>query len=85
MMHKVISSFMDSSIVRDIQDKAQYGIVKIAALNITSISGGSMVLLLAAVLTERLDVYTLVYFMLNLLKMIISLKSIFKGVKEAEK
>ena len=76
---------MDSSIVRDIQDKAQYGIVKIAALNITSISGGSMVLLLAAVLTERLDVYTLVYFMLNLLKMIISLKSIFKGVKEAEK
>ncbi len=83
MMHKVISSFMDNSIVKDIQDKAQYGIVKIAALNVTSISGGSMVFLLAAVLTERLDIYTLAYFGLNFLKMVISLRSIFNSIKEA--
>ncbi len=79
MMHKVISSFMDKSVVDGINDKSSYGIVKIIALNISSITGGSMVFLLIAILIGWLDVYTICYFALNLLKMVVSLRSIFRS------
>lgn len=79
IMHKVISSFMDKGVVDGINDKSSYGVIKIIALNISSVTGGSMVFLLLAILLGCMDLYTVCYFVLNLLKMVVSLNSIFRS------
>lgn len=77
VMHKKISTYMDESVVEGVKDKAKFGIIKIIALNLASVSGGAQVLMLAAVLFNILNLYTIGYFIFNLLVMLVSLKSIF--------
>jgi len=76
IMHKKISSFMNQSVVNDVKDKSNFGPLKIIALNLASVSGGAQVLLLISIFLNILDLYTVCYFIFNLLVMVVSLKSI---------
>lgn len=78
IMHKAITTVGDESKVAGIKDKSEYGLVKLVALNLTSISGFVQVFMLIAILINMLDLFTIGYFVLNFLVMIASLKSIFK-------
>lgn len=79
IMHKAITITGDESKVTGVKDKSEYGFVKLVALNLTSISGFVQVLMLIAILLNLLDLFTIGYFVLNFLVMIVSLRSIFKA------
>lgn len=76
IMHKKISVYMNDSIVKGVKDKSGFGIIKIVALNLESVSGGAQVLMLIGIVFNVLNLYTLGYFLFNLLVMIVSLSSI---------
>ena len=77
IMHKALSTLKDKAKgAEDMKDKANYGIVKIIGLNLLSISGFIQVLMLLSIVFAFWDVFTIMYFVLNLLVMMISLKSI---------
>lgn len=79
IMHKAITTLGNADSMDSVKDKSEYGFAKLAALNLTSISGFVQVLMLIAVLFEIMDLFTIGYFVLNLLVMIVSLRSIFKN------
>lgn len=79
IMHKAITSLGNENELKSVKDKSQYGFVKLVALNLTSIAGFVQVLMLIAVLTNCMDIFTIGYFFVNLLVMIVSLRSIFKA------
>lgn len=72
-----------------VNDKRNYGFVKIVALNIMAPSDGMMLLYIAAIWLNALDIYTYAYFVLSFLGMMASLFVMFKPrknkVKETEK
>lgn len=76
VMHKTISTFMDKGRVKSVKDKSSFNLVKVIALNISSISGGAQFLFLLAIIFHLMDVYTILYFVFNFLIMIVSLKKI---------
>ena len=76
-MHKAINSTGDKNI-GGIKNKKEYSLPKIVALNLTSPPGAVQLLLLLSVFIKSYDLYTLGYFFVNTLVMIISMKSIFK-------
>lgn len=79
IMHKAINTIIgDTARLSAIKDKSEYGLAKLVALNITSISGFVQVLMLLAIILNMLDLFTIVYFILNLLVMVVSLKKIFQ-------
>lgn len=78
IMHKAMTS-TNSKDVGGMKDRANYGIVKRIALNITSIPGLVQILLLVGIFTHTLDIYTVIYFLINLFIMLVSLHSVFKG------
>ena len=80
IMHKAITTLGDETALAGVKDKSQYSIVKLIALNLTSIAGFVQVLMLIAILINALDLFTLGYFVLNLLVCIVSLKSVFCSV-----
>lgn len=79
IMHKALTTLRDETAMDSVKDKSEYGFVKLVALNLTSMAGFVQVLMLAAILFNMLDLFTIGYFVLNLLVMIVSLKSIFKA------
>lgn len=79
VMHKAITTLGDEKKVSNVKDKSEFGIVKIIALNLSSVSGCAQVIMLIAILFGMLDLFTLGYFAFNLLVMIVSLRSIFKA------
>lgn len=84
IMHKAITTLWDAESMASVKDKSEYGKIKILALNLTSITGFVQVFMLAAVLFHMLDLFTIGYFILNLLVMLISLRSIFNGKTETD-
>jgi phosphatidylglycerophosphate synthase len=78
IMHKAITTLGESDSMNSVKDKSEYGFMKLVALNLTSISGFVQVLMLVAVLLKITDLFTICYFLLNLMVMLISLRSIFK-------
>lgn len=78
IMHKAISTLMDSNAVNSVKDKTSYSPIKLIALNLGSITGGAEVLMLVAILLNCADAYTICYFVLNLIIMVVSLRSILK-------
>jgi len=77
VMHKAKSAqkdFDDSGI----NDKANFSFPKILVLNLVSIAGLVQVFLLAAIILNLLDLFTIIYFLLNSAVMIVSLRTIFK-------
>lgn len=79
IMHKMISTLGDEKKMASVIDKSEYGFMKLTALNLTSISGFVQVLMLIAILLNMLDLFTIGYFILNFLVMLVSLRSIFKS------
>lgn len=78
IMHKAMTS-IGSKDAGGMKDRTHYGVVKILALNITSVPGMVQILLLVCIFTHMLDLYTVAYFFINLAVMVISMRSIFKG------
>ncbi|HET4958978.1 TPA: CDP-alcohol phosphatidyltransferase family protein [Streptococcus pneumoniae] len=78
VMHKYINTVAQDESVSSIKDKSDFNTIKILALNMTSITGISQVLLLLTILTNQWVLFTLVYFTINFLLMIFSLYSLFK-------
>lgn len=77
VMHKSKSSlknFDDS----EINDKANFTPIKILVLNLASIAGLVQVFLLVSIILNLLDLFTLMYFLLNSVILIISLRTILK-------
>lgn len=79
VMHKAITTLGDEKALGSVKDKSEYGVAKLIALNLTSISGFVQVLMLIAVLTEATDLFTIGYFILNLLVCVVSLKSVLSA------
>lgn len=52
-------------------------------MNVTSITGGATVFSFIAIITGSLDVFTLVYAFLNVMKMILSLRAIFRETEKS--
>ena len=59
------------------KNKSTYGLIKLIALNLTSISGFVQVLMLIAIVLNMFDAFTLGYFLINLLVCIVSLHSVY--------
>lgn len=78
VMHKAVTTIMDKEAVKDVMDKADYGLVKTIALNLRSCAGGAQLLLLVAILLNILDLYTVCYLLFNTAVMIMSLKSVLR-------
>lgn len=77
IMHKGINSTGQKNI-GGVKDKKSFSLPKIIALNITSVPGLVQILLLVSVFFTTYDIYTLGYFVVNTLVMLMSLRSIFK-------
>lgn len=77
IMHKAITTLGDQGSMKMVKDKSGYGFVKLVALNLTSIAGFVQVLMLIAVIFNIMDLFTIGYFVLNFMVMVVSLKSIF--------
>lgn len=76
-MHKAINSTGERNI-GGVKDKGRYNLPKIIALNLTSPPGAVQILLLLSVFFKTYDIYTVGYFLINTLVMVMSMKSIFR-------
>lgn len=77
IMHKAITTLGDLDSMNSVKDKSEYGFVKVLALNLTSIAGFVQVLMLIAVIFNIMDLFTIGYFILNFMVMVVSLRNIF--------
>lgn len=77
IMHKAINSTGDKN-VGGVTNRSSYGVINTIALNVTSIPGLVQLLILLSVFFNTFDIYTIFYFLINLVVMIISLKKVFK-------
>ena len=79
IMHKAITTLGKQNSIDDIKNKANYGLVKTVALNLTSVAGFLQIFMLIAVLFNVEDLFTVGYFFLNLLVMLVSLNSLLRA------
>ncbi len=77
VMHKIISAVGNEK-VHNVQNKSSYGVVKIIALNLTSIAGMIQVFMLISIVFELCGCFILVYFIINFMVMLVSLYSMLK-------
>lgn len=78
IMHKAITTLKSEEAVSNVKDKSGFGFVKTVALNLTSVAGFVQVLMLVSVIFDLMDAFTVVYFIINFLVMLVSLRSIFR-------
>ena len=81
IMHKALTTLGEKDSMDAVKDKSSYGFIKIAALYLTSVAGFVQVLMLIAVLINMEDLFTIGYFILNMLVMLVSLRSVFREGK----
>lgn len=79
IMHKAITTLGDEKKVSGVKDKSEYSFLKLFALNITSVAGFLQVIMLLAIILKLVDLFTWGYFILNLMVMLASLRSIFRA------
>ena len=79
IMHKAITTLGNQNSMDVVKDKSSYSMIKIIALNLTSVSGFVQVFMLIAILFDMMDIFTFCYIVCNFLVMIVSLRSIYKG------
>ena len=75
-MHKAITTLGNQDSMKSVKDKSEYGFVKLVALNLTSIAGFVQVLMTIAVVFNIMKLFTISYFILNFMVMVVYLKSI---------
>lgn len=81
IMHKALTTLGDANSMNSVKDKSEYGFMKLVALNLTSIAGFVQVLMFIAIVFNLMDLFTIGYFLLNLLIMLVSLGNIFRNNK----
>ena len=64
IMHKMITT-VGIEKMELIKDKSKYNFCKIVALNLTSVSGFVQVFMLVAILINMMDLFTIIYFIIN--------------------
>ena len=77
IMHKAINTVGNKNSER-YKGRKNFGVIEMIALNVTSITGFAQLFMLIAILLKLSDLFTLVYFLINLLVMVISIKKIVK-------
>ena len=78
VMHKRITSMGEDEETRGVKTKSKYGILKIIALNLTSISGFVQVFMLIAIIFNLMEMFTITYFIINLVICIVTLIKLLK-------
>lgn len=84
-MHKRISSLGQDESSNSMKDKNSYGFLKIVCLNLVSTAGLIQVIMLLCIVFKIMDIFTLVYFIINLLICIGSLKKLLEEPKKEGK
>lgn len=79
VMHKRITSLGEDTCADSVKDKSSYNFIKIIGLNIISISGFIQVFMLMAIILEVMDIFTIAYFIINL---IICIGTLYKLLQE---
>lgn len=79
VMHKKKSQGQKSSTVEALSDKRSFGIVQIIAVNLVSPSGFMQVILLGSIVLNLLNVWISVYFVINLVIMLVSLYKLLRA------
>jgi phosphatidylglycerophosphate synthase len=77
IMHKT-NTELGAQQKNELADKKSFGLIKIIALNLTSITGFVEVLLLLAIIFNQMSIFNLLYFMINLVVMLASLFKILR-------
>lgn len=85
VMHKRISSLGQDESSNSMKDKNSYGFLKIVCLNLVSTAGLIQVIMLLCIVFKIMDIFTLVYFIINLLICIGSLKKLLEEPKKEGK
>ena len=73
------SNLYGSEVVKEVKDKSNFGIIKVIALNISSINGLALLLFLVGILTHTLNILTVAYFLFNLALCVGSSYKLLKG------
>lgn len=79
IMHKRITSIGEDKNSNNMKDKSSYNLLKIITLNIISISGFIQIFMLLSIIFRIMDLFTIVYFVINLL---ICVGSLYKLLQE---
>ncbi|MBJ6746078.1 CDP-alcohol phosphatidyltransferase family protein [Streptococcus sp. 121] len=79
VMHKYINTVGEDASSSEVKQKADYSPIKIFALNLTSITGLPQVFLLISICLNLIPHYTIFYFVINYLMMLMSLYTLFKN------
>ena len=77
VMHKAINTVQTQE-SQQLKGRQNFGLAEIIALNLTSISGMPQVFMLIAILLGWNDFFTVGYFLLNGLVMILSLRKVLR-------
>jgi len=78
IMHKAMTTLGKSYNEESVKDKSKFSISKLVALNITSIAGFVQLFLLIAVVTNTMDLFTIIYFFINCFVMLYAIYTIFR-------
>lgn len=78
ILHKKNNIIPEEKSSKKLNDKSSFGLKEIIAMNFISVSGFMQVIFLAAILTHTLNIFTLVYLVINVAIMIVSLRSMLK-------
>lgn len=76
IMHKAITDLGSEESLGAVKNKSEYGVAKLIALNLTSAAGFVQVIMLVSIIIHALDLFTLGYFILNLMICVMSLHSV---------
>ena len=77
VMHKAINTVKDDK-SEHFKGRKNFGLKEMIALNVTSITGSAQLFMLIAILLKLSDLFTLGYFIINLVIMIITINKIIK-------
>ncbi|WP_225368222.1 CDP-alcohol phosphatidyltransferase family protein [Lactiplantibacillus pentosus] len=78
VMHKAATAVQKNNLNSELADRSDFGIVKSIVLNFTSISGLVQPILLIAIVTNKVVMFTVVYLIINVTVMLGSLYKILK-------
>lgn len=79
IMHKRITSIGEDSKSKEMKDKSNYSLIKIIGLNLISVAGFIQVFMLLSIIFRIMDLFTVFYFIINV---IICIGSLIKLLKE---
>lgn len=78
VLHKKKSSGIESKAVKALSDKQGFSLSKVIGMNLVSPSGALQLVLITAILTQTLNVFVGIYFIINLGIMVASLRALLR-------